>query len=1214
MIEQFTNRYSLSRTLRFSLLPVGKTEENFNNNFLSEDEKRSENCKKVKGYMDEYHKAFIEDVLNKTKIDSLNEYSSLYFKPNKSDEDMLALEKLEAEMRKQISASFTKDSNYKSINNKEFITKLLPEFLEDDEGKDIVSQFNTFSTYFKGFFDNRKNMYTEKEQSTAISYRCINDNLPKFLDNVKSFEKVSKSLSPDNFCEINKNINGLFGVKVEEVFTVDYFNFVLSQSGIDRYNQIIGGYSNDDGSKVKGLNEYINLFNQQVAKNDKGRRLPLMRTLFKQILSDRDSASFIPEAFNNDNEVLTSINDLYSDKEFGIENKIEKLNTLFSDLNNYDINGIYISNGSAITELSKAAFGDWNLIRDCWKKQYEAENPIKKGKSEEKYYDNEDKAYKKIKSFSINDLEKLVGKPNSIVGYYSNVLKELASSVKEKYEPIKSLLSNEYKDSKKLSNNDKAIGAIKAFLDSIKSLEKLLKPLNGSGKEEFKDNEFYEKFSSLLTNICNVDGLYNKVRNYATKKPYSTEKLKLNFNSPTLLNGWDLNKEQQDLGVLLKKDENYYLGIINPNSRKILVNTECDTENNCYKKMEYKLLPGPDKMLPKVFFSKSRKEEFSPSDELLSKYKKGYHKKGINFDLEFCHELINFYKEAINKNEDWEKFKFNFKDTNEYNDIGEFYKDVKRQGYKIKFKNYSYEYINSLVEKGDLYLFQIYNKDFSEYSKGTPNLHTLYFKMLFDDENLKDVVYKLSGGAEMFYRKKSIEDAEKTVHKANQPIDNKNPDNSKKQSTFSYDLIKDKRFTKPQFSLHIPIEMNFKADGNEIINEDVKKALKSSEKNYVIGIDRGERNLIYICVIDSDGKIKEQRSLNEIISNGYNVNYQQLLDNKESERDKARKQWKEIGTIKELKEGYISQAVHEICKLVIEYDAIIAMENLSSGFMNSRKKVEKQVYQKFEKMLTDKLNYLVDKKLSPKETGGLLNAYQLTNKAGKSLKGYQNGIIFYIPAWLTSKIDPTTGFASLLKPKYTSVEAAREFIKRFDDIRYNSNENYFEFDIDYNKFPKCNADFKKKWTVCSNADRIKTFINPEKNNKWDNQTVILTDEFKNLFERYGIDYSASLKESIISQDKKEFFKALIHLLSLTLQMRNSNADVDYLISPVKNSNGEFYDSRNYNTPDSQLPADADANGAYNIARKGLWAVNQIKDDVKNLSISNADWLKYAQNI
>lgn len=83
-------------------------------------------------------------------------------------------------------------------------------------------------------------------------------------------------------------------------------------------------------------------------------------------------------------------------------------------------------------------------------------------------------------------------------------------------------------------------------------------------------------------------------------------------------------------------------------------------------------------------------------------------------------------------------------------------------------------------------------------------------------------------------------------------------------------------------------------------------------------------------------------------------------------------------------------------------------------------------------------------------------------------------------------------------------------------------------------------------------------------------------------------------------------------------MRNSisgQADVDYIISPVKNACGEFYDSRKYNSS-SHLPCDADANGAYNIAKKGLWAINQIKtaeaETKVNISISNAKWLQYAQ--
>ena len=48
-------------------------------------------------------------------------------------------------------------------------------------------------------------------------------------------------------------------------------------------------------------------------------------------------------------------------------------------------------------------------------------------------------------------------------------------------------------------------------------------------------------------------------------------------------------------------------------------------------------------------------------------------------------------------------------------------------------------------------------------------------------------------------------------------------------------------------------------------NERVRQALKDDADTHVIGIDRGERNLIYVSVINGEGKIVEQFSMNTII-------------------------------------------------------------------------------------------------------------------------------------------------------------------------------------------------------------------------------------------------------------------------------------------------------------------------------------------------------------
>lgn len=244
----------------------------------------------------------------------------------------------------------------------------------------------------------------------------------------------------------------------------------------------------------------------------------------------------------------------------------------------------------------------------------------------------------------------------------------------------------------------------------------------------------------------------------------------------------------------------------------------------------------------------------------------------------------------------------------------------------------------------------------------------------------------------------------------------------------------------------------------------------------------------------------------------------------------------------------------------------------------------------------------------------MLNAYQLVNK---EIKGQpkQNGVLFYIPAWNTSKIDPVTGFVNMFYIKNMSIEKTKEFFNKFKAINFNEKENLFEFNFDYSDFTDKSYGIRNNWTVCTYGDRIKTFRNPEKNNEWTNEEINLTEKFKELFKKYSIDLN-DIKTGIQNQSDRAFFNELTYLFKLTLQMRNSktNSDVDYILSPVKDKNGKFYDSRN---GIETLPKDADANGAYNIARKGLMLVNQIKQakdlhKLKLTPITNAEWLEYVQ--
>ena len=729
--SDFTGLFSLSKTLRFELKPIGKTLENIEKKgLLDEDEKRAESYKKVKKLIDEYHKNFIEKALSSLTEKEKEEFRKLldeYFEcydNNKKDE----LVTCAANLRKHIADIFKNENNkatFERIFGKELIREDLLKAVKSDDERELICEFNDFTTYFTGFNENRKNMYSADEKSTAIAYRLINENLPKFIDNMKIFEKISQvEEMKSNIEELQKNLSN--GVAVAEFFKLSFYGSLLTQSQIENYNLIIGGKSPKQGEKIKGLNEYINLYNQQ--QTEKKDRLPKFKPLFKQILSDRNAFSWIPEAFESDNEVLEDIEKCYRELNSGFEN----LHSLLKRMGDYDLGTIYISNDLQLTNISQQMFSSYAEINNVIEEHFKRLNPQKSKEKAEKYEERIEKLMKE-KSYSIqfvNECLREAGKEKGVEEYFANSTNDLFAEISKHYINARDLLNCSYPEDNKLAADKLNVEKIKNLLDAIKDLQRFVKPLLGAGTESDKNAEFYGEFAPLYENFNNFTILYNKIRNYLTKKPYSTEKIKLNFKNSTLLNGWDLNKESDNTCVLLRKDGMYYLGIMDKNNNKIFTPKEIKSDCDCYEKMVYKLLPGPNKMLPKVFFAASRINEFSPSNEILEIRKKETFKKGPNFKPEDLHKWIDFMKESIKKNKDWKDFDFHFSETSSYEDISRFYRDVEQQGYKISFVNVSTSYINQLVDEGKLYLFQIYNKDFSSYSKGTPNMHTLYWKML----------------------------------------------------------------------------------------------------------------------------------------------------------------------------------------------------------------------------------------------------------------------------------------------------------------------------------------------------------------------------------------------------------------------------------------------------------------------------------------------------
>lgn len=1228
-ITQFTNQYAISKSLKFELKPIGLTEENIQKDqILIQDNQKAESYKKVKVIIDDFHRDFIEKSLSGFEADWQPLAEAIKAVKNADKDKRKSLQKeldtIQTTHRKDIVThikdNVAEDYKFTDITSAPLVKTILKKWSIDNNRSDeigLLNEFKGFDGYFTGLHETRKNIYSDKSQTTALAYRIVHDNFAKFLDNFSIYEKHFSKIKShtewgglaENFDKLgaevnNKNPQELLDY-INDFFQqgVGAFNQCLNQSGIDRFNNNI----------VAAINLFFNSYRQQ--KNIKARNLPFMKVLFKQILSKSNKGEYI-KSLKNDGEVINAIDNYRQD--LTKNNTLDRLKDIVSKLKDgeYDLSKIYWQHDQ-VTSLSNALFDDWSFINTAINNHYETDNGKPKNKTQE------EKQKKWLKqNFSLIFLQQAIDKyianvkinedqQSNILDYLTAQTNDLFNIDASDYQKISKQLTS--KDTKDLlqASATKKVETIKNVLDGYQKIVWLFKPL--TVKKAKKDGEkaditnqdeaFYGELEKPYYQLLDIINTYNLVRNYITQKPYSIDKIKLNFSNPTLASGWDINKEAANTSVILESNGLYYLAIMHSKHRKIFQQMPATIKNECYQKLNYKLLSGANKMLPKVFLSKKGVDTFNPSQEVLDLYKNGEHKKGDTFSINSCHKLIDFFKANINKyrvNPDdeygWDVFGFNFSATNNYKDISQFYKEVEQQGYKIWFSDISKAYIDDCITQGKLYLFQLYNKDFSSHSKGKKNLHTLYWQTLFSQQNMADTIFKLNGEAELFYRPASIKYSDDIWNKGHHANDAK-----KKQN---YPIIKDRRFAQDKYFFHVPITINFKVKEAFNFNKKVQVFLKDNADINIIGIDRGEKNLAYYSVINQQGRIIDQASFNTI----NDVDYHQLLDEAEKKRDEERKSWKTISKIKDLKAGYISQVVHKITQLMVKHNAIVAMEDLNFGFKKGRIKIEKQVYQNLEKALINKLNYLAFKDYEGDEAGSIAHGLQLAAPFDSfASMGKQTGFIFYVSAPYTSKIDFKTGFAQFGHFKHEKLEKSAELMQGIESIIHQN--NCFIVDIDYSKIPKTQPTPKTNWRL---------YLDEQERYEWQrrkrqNQAVNVYQVLKKCFGNNGIDLDGNIVDNIIQTNKAEVYAVLFRYINLVSQMRfTSDKGEDYILSPIR-----YAQEKSFRTDlaSDTTPKDSDANGAYHIALKGLYMLHdRINQANKDLFIKDEQWFEYAQKV
>ena len=223
--------------------------------------------------------------------------------------------------------------------------------------------------------------------------------------------------------------------------------------------------------------------------------------------------------------------------------------------------------------------------------------------------------------------------------------------------------------------------------------------------------------------------------------------------------------------------------------------------------------------------------------------------------------------------------------------------------------------------------------------------------------------------------------------------------------------------------------------------------------------------------------------------------------------------------------------------------------------------------------------------------------------------------MLYTRANYTSVTDPFTGWRKQhYFKKDSSEEMKAQFFKSFKNLTRDASQEAYIFD-------------DGTWQLYSNVERRRG-----KRGDHRERTQIKYDpslELDTLFSKYQIEKSDSLFDQLKNRELPQtFWTSFFRVLDLIMQIRNTDDESrDIILSPIGNAQ-ERFDSRKWY---DQLPRDekgliieesafeyptsGDANGAYNIARKGVMLLERIKKNPEkpDLLIRDSEWDKKITN-
>lgn len=1040
-------------------------------------------------------------------------------------------DKLSKSLEKHMSSYKFHGINAGMIGSSEYFKTFLPELvasandLSEDEKEEyflLLENSNGLSVLMKKFINTRKTAISKWSSDRVF------ENFEIYADNIAA---INMFLDSEYAKEFTKNFPELISIASTQYYEVA----CLTPDGIEGYNSIISGCYNDKGEcTAVGFNEFVNKLNGR-NNNDNSYEGPFfkkIKKLYQQVLYPKKPL-FTIEKLTSDDEVRELLTET-----FKVVSK-KKLLEIVEYIGNAHSSNIMI-HGNRLGTLSHIVYSNSKTIATIVSGEEEKKLKSKlcelqEDKKKEINANKKKKLSKQISNIkkSLNDVSKYVNEQDysieqlelmcnddRIFSSYMNAIREAYTNISKRLTKI--MDSNIMTDGN-LRGYHKHKMCLKEYADALVEYRRLIKLIINSVAEKNKNALFYNKLEELTECLLYSDKAVNLIRNYMTQKPSDIAKeYPICFGTPSRYSSqwWNedidngLEKPVNSLvDTIIKIDGKYYYCFKGYGQKTFNFEYAADNEEY-YEVLNQKTAQDASKVFPKNVFTDRAKPYFKAnplekeavlpigngtitvSRELMRVYDEKLftvdaQKNGLVSEKQFkkniC-DLIDVYKEYVKLNPHFRRFTFNFKDSSEYNDIGEFMAEANTFMLDSSWIKIKKDQIEELIKSGHMYAFLITNRNMYKDENVKTSYAELFLKMM-SHENFKTGQIRLNARPQVTFRPACLPYS--VTHPAGSFIVNKKTksgeyiraDLCKEIYSFingtckqiseeaqklldddlvtyhetDHDIVRDLRYKVDKYFISISYVKNAKVSDRQYNNITSEVREKIDKNNNILVVSRGVTDLIYYRLYDSKHNLIQEESLNKIGDVDYSKKLKAMSEERKHE---MADEWNYTNTVQNYKEWYLNVAISKILEVATQYNALIIVENINDSFKDKMSCIDNQVFSSFEKKLENRLADYHRKHDTSDNPGSIGNPLQLASATG----GNVNGVLVKINPAYVSSMD-TNGFAFLADTSgIHSLQSKLDFIKKLDGVFYNKENELLEVRLNFKNY-KCKYSVDHDWTI-----------------------------------------------------------------------------------------------------------------------------------------------------